>query len=370
MRVVMLSKALVVGAYQTKAQALASEPDIELFVIVPPYWREGRHRLTLETPHPPKGYEMIVAPMAFNGAYHFHFYPTLGRLLRHLRPDLVHIDEEPYNLATFLALRAAQAVGARSLFFAWQNIHRRYPPPFCWLEAHVLTEAQGAIAGNHDAAQILRAKGYAGPLRIIPQFGVDPTLFRPPESPRPDRPFTIGYAGRLVEEKGLFVLIEAVARLKGPWRLVIYGEGPLREALHAHCERLGLAERVAFQGRIASTAMPQMLASLDALVLPSLTRPNWKEQFGRVLIEAMACEVPVIGSDSGEIPHVIGNAGLIVPEGDPQTLAEALERLRADTSWARTLGKRGRERVLALYTQAKVAAQTAQFYREIMALSV
>ena len=69
-----------------------------------------------------------------------------------------------------------------------------------------------------------------------------------------------------------------------------------------------------------STEVPAVLRALDVLVLPSLTTPSWKEQFGRVLQEAMACAIPVVGSDSGEIPHVIGDAGLVTPEGDAAAL--------------------------------------------------
>ncbi len=366
MRVVMLSKALVVGAYQTKAEALAAEPDIELTVITPPYWREGAQRLALERSHT-KGYKLIIAPMAWNGSYHLHWYPTLGRLLRRLRPDLCHIDEEPYNLATYLALRAARRIGARSLCFSWQNQSRSYPPPFGWFERAVYRGTDGILAGNHAAAQVLRQKGYQGPLAVIPQFGVDTELFRPRAQPQSgERPFTIGYAGRLVREKGLLVLAEALARLPGDWRLEIYGDGPLRGELAARLAALGLAERACLHPRIASTDMPTALAELDVVVLPSLTQPNWKEQFGRILIEAMACEVPVVGSDSGEIPHVIGEAGLITPEGDAEALAAALARLRDEPGLALRLGRAGRERVQARYTQQRIAAETAAFYREVM----
>ena len=84
--------------------------------------------------------------------------------------------------------------------------------------------------------------------------------------------------------------------------------------------------------------MPAAAERLDCLALPSLTRPNWKEQFGRVLVEAMACQVPVVGSDSGEIPNLVGDAGLIVPEGDAAALAAALRRLRDDAVLRASLG--------------------------------
>jgi glycosyltransferase involved in cell wall biosynthesis len=101
-------------------------------------------------------------------------------------------------------------------------------------------------------------------------------------------------------------------------------------------------------------------------VVPSLTRGNWKEQFGRVIVEAMACGVPVIGSSSGAIPDVIGDAGLIVPEGDVRALADGLRRLMHDPDLRRRMGGQGRQRVLARYTQAQVAAQTVAVYRQML----
>jgi glycosyltransferase involved in cell wall biosynthesis len=367
MRVVMISKALVVGAYRQKAVAMAAEPDIDLTVVVPPYWREGDDRLVLEETATPD-YRLIVTPMARNGSYHTHYYPLIGGILADVHPDLVHIDEEPYNLATWLALRAARRVCAHTVFFSWQNLHRRYPPPFRWLEDYVYKHAGGGIAGNHAATQVLGAKGYTGPLAVIPQFGVDPDLYAAPlRGERPDRPFTIGFAGRLVEEKGLMVLVDALAQLGDDWRMQFYGDGPLGPALKARFDTLGLAERISWQARIPSSEMPDVYAGLDAVVLPSLTRPNWMEQFGRVLIEAMACETPVVGSDSGEIPHVIGDAGLVVPEGDATALAHALTRLRDDPLLQDDLRRRGRQRVLANYTQAQVARETVAFYRQVCA---
>jgi glycosyltransferase involved in cell wall biosynthesis len=111
--------------------------------------------------------------------------------------------------------------------------------------------------------------------------------------------------------------------------------------------------------------MPDYYRGLDLLVLPSRTRPNWKEQFGRVLIEAMATGVPVVGSDSGEIPHVIGDAGIIFPEDDVVTLRETIEKIMGDEELRRRLAQAGRERVLERYTQAQIALETYQVYQEI-----
>lgn len=366
LRVLMISKACIVGAYQRKLEELARFPDVELVVAVPPYWRDGKHVLPLERLYT-KGYRLHVLPTVLNGRFHVHFYRGLAALVRDFRPEVVHIDEEPYNLATFQAMRLAVATGAKPLFFTWQNLLRRYPFPFSFFERYNLRHAVCAIAGNKEAQDVLRAKGYGGPIHVLPQFGVDPELYRRGKvESSTSAPFTIGYVGRMVEEKGVQVLLRAVAGLEGEWRLHLVGAGPYLGALRALSAALGIAPHVTFAGQVPSADMPRILNGFDVLVLPSLTRRNWKEQFGRVLIEAMACEVPVIGSSSGEIPHLIGDAGLVFPEGDEAALRAALRKLMQEPGLSTELGQRGRARVLQYYTQQHVAAETYAIYVQLL----
>ncbi len=368
MRVLMLSKACIVGAYQRKLEELAARaPEMTLDVAVPPGWKDKGGVTRLELAHT-RGYRLEVLPLAFNGQFHLHFYPTLGGLIREFRPDIVHIDEEPYNLATYLANRQARRYGAKTLWFSWQNLLRRYPPPFNWIEQYNLRHIDYAIAGSATAAEVWRRKGYAGPLAVIPQFGVDPDIFLPLEhDAAPDHVPHIAYAGRLVPEKGLDLLLEALAGLEGPWRATIQGNGPDEARLRALAERYDLMARVTFRPPVPSVDMPAFYQTLDALVLPSRTQENWTEQFGRVLVEAMACGVPVVGSAAGEIPHVIGDAGIVFPENDVAALRVALTRLIHDPALRQDLGTRGRASVLAQFTQQHVAQQTIQVYREMLA---
>jgi glycosyltransferase involved in cell wall biosynthesis len=362
----MISKACLIGSYQSKLVEIARFPDIELTVAVPPSWRERGHTSVLERAQT-SGYELAVEPIAFNGSFHLHFYPRLGRRMRATRPDIVHIDEEPYNLATYHALRLGKSIGARTLWFSWQNLQRRYPLPFRLIERYNLRNVDYAIAGSAGASAVWRAKGYGGPLAVVPQFGVSTDDFFPRTVRRaPDRGFVIGYVGRLVPEKGVDVLLRASARLGGEWRLAIAGAGPLRSHLETLAHHLGLADRVFFDGHVSSARMPAYYRELDALVLPSLSRPNWVEQFGRVLIEAMAAGVPVVGSDCGEIPRVVGEAGLVFPEGDVTALHDCLARLMRDRELWSHLARRGRERVLARFTQAEIARKTVAVYRELV----
>lgn len=366
LRVLMLSKACIVGIYQRKLEEIAKQ-DIELMVLVPPSWRDERGETPLERVYT-EGYQLIPTPIRFNGNFHLHYYPEFARHLRAFQPDVVHIDEEPYNLATWHALYHTRKHGAKSLFFTWQNIVRQYPPPFRWGEQWVLKHSDYAQMGTESAAEVWRIKGYRGPQAVIPQFGVDPVLFHPADA-RPERPFTVGYFGRLVPEKGLHLVLDALAQLPDPhWRLELVGGGPERDNLQAQAVDLGIADRVQFTALVPSVEMPARYQGLDAFVLPSLTQGNWKEQFGRVLIESMATGVPVVGSDSGAIPDVVGGGGLIFPEGDIPALLDHLSRLQADAALRRTLGEQGRQRVLDHFTHAQVAQATVRMYHEVASL--
>ena len=162
------------------------------------------------------------------------------------------------------------------------------------------------------------------------------------------------------------LLLRAAALLEGEWRLRIVGGGPERTALAALAQRLGLAERVAFTPQLPSEEMPAVYHSLAALVLPSRKTRRWQEQFGRVLTEAMACGLPVIGARSGAIPAVIGDAGLLFAEGDAAALAEQLRRLRDDAALRAELSERGRQRVARHFTQEVIAAKMVAVYREML----
>jgi glycosyltransferase involved in cell wall biosynthesis len=368
----MVTKALVVGTYQRKAEELARLPGMELTVAVPPFWREGGHRIALERSYT-AGYSLVTLPMALNGHYHTHFYRGLGALVARVRPQVMHLDEEHYNVATYQGMRLAVRGHIPALFFAWQNIARDYPPPFSLLERYNFRHAAHAIAGNKDAATIIRDKGYRGPIAVIPQFGVDPTLFAPDDrgdrARSPADPFVVGFVcgpGRLTPAKGLHVLLEALAGLEGAWELRVVGTGESRDDCEGLARRLGIAGRVTFLGVRPSAAMPEAMRAFDLLVGPSLTTPSWKEQFGRMLVEAMSCGVPVIGSDSGEIPNVIGDAGIVVPESDSKALRAAVARLRDHAGERASLAERGRARVLELFTQEAVARRTYAVYREML----
>jgi glycosyltransferase involved in cell wall biosynthesis len=362
MKVLMVSRPLLLASYRQKLSELA-RLGVEVTAVVPEQWQEGGSVQVLE-PSADDQYRIVVTEVRFSGRFHAHYYPHLPRIIRAELPDLLHLDEEPYNLATFLGTRAGRRAGTPSLFFTWQNINRRYPLPFRSMERSVYRSTIHALAGSDEAARVLRTKGFPAAITVVPQFGVDPERFRP--GPSNVAPFTIGFLNRLVESKGPMVALDALAGLPGDIRMLMVGDGPMHARIQKAVQVQGLQHRVEIKPRVPSTEMPELLRRLGVVILPSLTTGRWKEQFGRVLIEAMACGVPVVGSASGEIPNVIGDAGCVVPEGDARALARAILSIRDDAALRSQLIRRGRARVLEQFTQARVAEQTWGAYIEAL----
>ncbi len=369
--VVWISKTFVAAPAQRLLDRLAGGGRWRVTLITPPSWRQDG-REDLFHPMPAARFTAITLPIRGNGHFHRYVYHGLGAALSALRPDVVQIDEEPYNPAAWQALYHARRLRRPALLVAWQTIARRYPPPFAWGEAWAYRQASAIIAGNQAAADVVRAKGYRGAICIQGLHGIDPELWTPRAlaSPAADDAFTIGVVGRLVAEKGVDIAIAALPLLPERCRLRVIGSGPAADSLRALADRLGVVARVEFVGALPPSAMPAAMRALDALALPSRARPNWSEQFGRVLAEAMASGVPVVGAASGEIPAVIGDAGLVVPEGSSAALASALAVLANDPLRWEACARRGLQRARDHFTQAAIAGRLSDLYATMTAGSL
>ena len=246
MRVVVVSKTFVADTAQRQLEWIARQPDIDLTLITPSEWRSDDGRMLPFVPRFTEGWAYRTLPVLFNGRYHFYVYRGLRAAIRSLAPDLVHIDEEPYNPAAFQAQRTAATMHAPSVIVAWQNLYRNYPAPFARIEQYNYAHAGHIIAGNAGAADVVRRKGYSGPLSTFSVHGVDPDVYAPRPRERTDGTFLIGYIGRLVLYKGIGLLIEALAGLPDACRLRIIGSGPDEGELRRLAAERGVAGRVEF----------------------------------------------------------------------------------------------------------------------------
>jgi len=310
--------------------------------------------------------------------------------------DLVHSWEEPYILAggqiawwmpkeTPLVYRTAQSRTSSYLdrwipnrtplvYFSFQSHSKLYPPPFDWIERYSMSRASGWICSGHTVAEALNPRpGYSLPMRLIP-LGVDVNHFYPaPDAGLQIRRSleweeqgapVIGYLGRLVPDKGLDLLMQVLDRLQTPWRALFVGTGPMEATLQAWANRH--PDRVRICTTVKHDEVPQYLNAMDILCAPSQTMPHWKEQFGRMLVEAFACGVPVVGSDSGEIPYVIQNAGVVVGEKDEQGWVEALSDLLDSPSRREELAAKGLQRAHSVYAWPVIAKQHLEFFTELL----
>jgi glycosyltransferase involved in cell wall biosynthesis len=363
MKILMVSKSAVVAAHHDKLRELVRR-GVQLTLIVPP--RYGNQALEVCRSD---SYDIRVLPCWFTPYNHFHFYPARAGTID---ADLVHLEEEPWSLVTHQFMRQCVKAKKPVVFISWQNLYKKYPPPFNFFERYTFSHAQAAIAGSREVLEIMRAKGFKK-RAIIATYGVNPEVFvrRDVASLRGilglGDAFVIGFAGRIVFDKGIADLIRAFALLPSPCVLLLIGDGSFRLEAERLAISLGVNSRIRWVPQVASLEMADYLNLMDVLVLPSRTTSVWKEQFGRVLIEAMACETPPVGSNSGEIPSVIADAGLVFPEGDVEALAERLRLLLQNPQLRISLGKKGRERVLETFTNRRLAEKTVELYREVLA---
>jgi glycosyltransferase involved in cell wall biosynthesis len=255
---------------------------------------------------------------------------------------------------------------AKLILHTWQNINRKKRPLVQWITNKALQGSDAILCSNVEGVGVLSEMGFNGLTDIIPPEGVDIEWFKPSGQKQQKNGFTLLYAGRFVEEKGLDILLEALSLTRNQASLVLVGGGPLKNTLKAQANRLKIKEQVQFFPPVEQDSMPSLYAQADALVLPSRGTPVWKEQYGRVLLEAMACKVPVIGSDSGAIPEVIGAAGLIFKENDAGSLAQCIQNLMENPTLQKDLAELGYKRVTSFYSQKEIARRTNDFYRKIM----
>jgi glycosyltransferase involved in cell wall biosynthesis len=364
-RLLVVSHPAVLAVNQLPYAALRAH-GWEPFVVVPATWRHDY----ADEPFGPQvlpelSGRVVGRRVALAGQVQRHAYMTsLSRVIARVRPAVAFVEAEPTSVPAFQWGRALDRAGVPFGVQADENLDRDLPLPARVLRRWTLPHA-AFVAARSPAAAALAQRWHPGArTRLIPHH-VPSWDDVPAAGPR--SAFVAGYAGRLVPEKGLDVLVDAAAGLEGVV-LRFVGNGPERDALAARAAALGVALEI--DTNATHDTMAAAYAGFDVLVLPSRTTPGWSEQFGRVLVEALQCDVPVIGSDSGEIPWVIGvtGGGVTVPEGDADALRAALARLRDDPELRGTLAQRGREQVRARFTVEAVAREYDDALRSALSL--
>jgi glycosyltransferase involved in cell wall biosynthesis len=368
LRVLRIAHSSLTPALRERERAIARTfANVELEVLTTERWKEAEVEVdaTADDLFPVRKARTYVSSHIQLFAYDPK--PLIVALKEH-RPHLIDMNHEPYSVACaeVLTLCRRYAPGAPIVMQTAQNIYRRYPVPFNWMEQRAFRRVAAAYVCSETVEEVLRAKGFTRPVSIIP-FGVNVDAFRPSAENRSAGVPTIGYVGRMLPGKGLNVLADALDRIKSDkWNLLAVGDGPERADFTERLKNSGLLERARFTGAVSYESTPDYFKQIDVLVVPTETTKRIREQFGRVIVEAMASGVPVIGSTCGAIPEVIAEAGLVVPEGDGSALADGIRRVISSQELRARFSRDGRQRVEENYTWEIVAKKTYQLYQQVL----
>jgi glycosyltransferase involved in cell wall biosynthesis len=365
LKVAAISHSCVIDVNQHIYAELLRRPGVELLLVAPRSWSSSLRGTVAFSALEPLAEVAHPLPVVFSGNIHLHWYRGLGEVLKAFRPDVLYTDEEPYSLVTSQALAYRQQLGCRFVFYTKQNLLQRYLPPFSWMQDRALAAADHAMAVSPAAREVLRHRGFQKGITDLPH-GVNADLLTPGHNDelRARLALTspvIGYVGRIAGEKGVWDLLEAARLLAGRigpnFRVLMVGDGPARWRLQEAAQKQLPPGIMCFVGSVAHHAIPDYLGALDMLILPSRTRRTWKEQFGRVLVEALACGVPLVGSSSGHIPDLIRSTGggLVFEEGNAADLADKIQQMLGDPVAAQRMSERGRRAAIEVYAYPKVA---------------
>lgn len=384
MKLLVVGHTYVTSFSQAKYVAMKKlEPGLRLRLIVP---HEVPHMFMNYKPEIHAGLEpeeVVPLPTILNKSHMTYILDParLAALMKTFNPHHIHIEEDPHSLAgveaVFLASRVCRQ--ATISLFVWDNLARTPSFPLNVIKAvfsrYSFARCELVVCGNADGQRLLiDAKGFTGASLVLPQVGLDPDEYMVPLAlnladllaKRNDAPL-IGFLGRMVPEKGVLLLLEALLRLQGlKWRLLLVGNGPLKETIRNQW-RKKLGDRLIMLDAVPHNVVSQYLRSLDVFVLPSYSTATWKEQFGLTLAQAMLAGVACIGSSCGAIPDVLGTCGLIFRERDVDDLAYSLKRMLQSEVLRRQLGDKARALALQRYTNTAVASAYLMAFKSLLA---
>ena len=373
LKIAIISHALVQEVFQKRWRILAEKYPVEVTLLVPRIWRSKwlrdevvfRPRVIVDG-----RFRVIPLPTTSETNWGRYFFKSFDAKIRSIKPNIIYIihEESIWVHQQIITYRNIWAPEAKFIFFSmnargvpmkrfyhrlmWNRIKRNYDAALC--------HYPGCLKSLRDA-------GFDKPIYMQTQIGVDEDIYCPDEQKTRqmrrklgfEDKFVIGYAGRLTKDKGVHDILAALPLRDVDWALLLVGNGELKEEIERIVKQNGWQDRVHMAGTVPQHMVPDYMRAMDCFVLASRTCPHWIDTFPNVTVQAMACKVPVIGSDSGAIPWQLGDTGLIFHEGDVVKLHEHLMHLADNIEDRKAIAQKGMERSLAKFC---VRALTNEFY--------
>ncbi len=382
MKLMVVGHAFLLAYAQKKFIAMKQlDSDLQIRLVIPKQIQD-RFRTEKAEIHPSLAAHEVVtlgtrlAQIQGHMTY-IHDPAKFARVVGEFQPDVIHVDEEPQSLITVetIAIQRAVAKGSGITLFTWDNLLRARHFPMGMvktsLRRYSLARTSAVICGNRRAAEIVREERlFGGAIETLPQFGLDIEEHRPGteielrRSLGLDGGLVIGHAGRLVPEKGVLLLLEALARLQQfPWKLLMVGGGALEKEIREDW-MTRFPNRIVLVPTVRYDQVAKYLRCMDIFVLGSYATPTWQEQFGLSLAQAMLLGIASVGSRSGAIPEVLASTGLLFEEKNVDGLARAFESLLTSEETRRAVGDAERRLALKRYTSETVAASYLEVFRK------
>ncbi len=290
---------------------------------------------------------------------------VLRGVVRDVRPQLLHVVGDPWTPTAEAGAAAARDLKIPYVLVATSSLGGPRSVTSRWQSDRVRNGA-AALAGTVRPAldHLLGGASSPKPTAVLPPGGV---TIPAPWAPRAEPETVIlSCVGRLVPERGVDLVLDALSECHGEWRLRVAGTGPMHEALEQQAQRLGLSARIEWLGAMARTELPAFWSAIDVLIAPSRSTPEWVEPSGAVMVEAMAHGVAPLVSRCGALPDIVGDAGLVIDEGDLPALTRAIQGFVADPSRCRAVGITARQRILELQGDGAVAERMLLLWRRAL----
>lgn len=372
MRIMHIGHTLLAAVNQEKLACMESHGHPGA-VVAPKNWKSGSlfggEQFPLARPYDAISYSDLPVWRSGHIASFLYSPTSLRNAIRQFSPDVIHIEQEVYSFAAAeicLLLRGSNQIVT---VFGWENLDRRIHPLQKICRKIVLRRADGIIGGSVNAVTLMERYGYTGPTLVAPEYGVYRDFLEAPRR-RPNSKPVIGFVGRHDFAKGGDLLVEAMAKIAAKnheFSAQFLGSGDQKAEWVSMAETHGIADKIKWLETVRHKEVPAIMSAIDILVVPSRTVENWAEQFGQVITQAMALSIPVIGSDSGAIPEVIGRDDLIFPENDSDGIASLLARMLEDPEFRKTTADYGRDRVEKHYTNEVLSRKYLAFWESLTA---
>jgi glycosyltransferase involved in cell wall biosynthesis len=366
MKITVIGHNFVVAENQKHlAELIKLDKNVSLTLITPKWWNENT-RKTYQERISPTTFKILTGRTLFTGhnTLAFYIWGLLNPLIKS-QAEIIEVFEEPWSLTLLqvILIKKILRLNGKITCYSAQNINKKFPFPFNLIEKFNIKNIAGLHVCSDSVKDVVETK-YSGKAVQTIGLGLDFTNFTFKDKDL-SNPIRLGYVGRIAQAKGVFDLAEAMQSLPN-CTLQICGSGEALSQLQKYIATNNLNDKISLNGSLGIKEIINFYHQIDILVVPSKTTKTWKEQFGRIIIEALACGTLVIGADSGSIPEVIGQNGLVYKEGNIEDLIQKINLLIKDYSQWQKNKKNALKQITTDFAWEAIAKKYYNFYKEIL----